>query len=40
MGQNEKFRNAFKILTVKPTEKIPVERPWGRWEDKMKIDLK
>jgi hypothetical protein len=34
----EEGRNAFKILTGKPTEKRPLGRPRCRWEDN--IDLK
>ena len=32
--------NAFKVLTGKPTENIPLGRPRRRWEDGIRIDLK
>jgi len=32
-------RSAFKILTDKPTEKRPLDRPRRRWEDNIKMDL-
>ena len=32
-------RNAFKILTVKPTGKRPLERPRRRWEDNIRMGL-
>ena len=35
----KEVRSAFKILTGKPTEKIPVERPRRRWEDNIRMDL-
>ena len=36
----EEGRNAFKILTKKPTEKRPLWRPRCRWEDNMREDFK
>ena len=33
-------RSAFKILTDKPTGKIPLGRPWRRLEDNIRTDLK
>ena len=33
-------RNAFKILTGKPTGKRPLGRPRRRWEDDIRMDLK
>ena len=36
----EERRNAFKILTGTPTRKRPLGRPWRRWEDSIRIDLK
>ena len=33
-------RNAFKILTAKPTENRPFGRPRHRWEDNIRMDLK
>ena len=32
-------RSALKILTGKPTGKIPLGRPRRRWEDNIRIDL-
>ena len=36
----EEGRNAFKILTGKPTGKRPLRRPSCRWEDNIRMDLK
>jgi len=36
----EEGRSALKILTGTPAGKRPVERPRGRWEDNIRIDLK
>ena len=33
-------RNAFKILSGKPTGKIPSVRPRRRWEDNVTMELK
>jgi len=35
----EESRSAFKILTGKPTGKIPLWRPRRRWEDNIRMDL-
>ena len=35
----EDVRNAFKMLTGKPTGKIPLGRPRRRWEDNIRMDL-
>ena len=35
----EEGRSAFKMLTGKPTEKRPLERPRHRWEDNIRMDL-
>ena len=35
----EEGRNAFKILTGKPTGKRPLGRPRRRWEDNIRINL-
>jgi hypothetical protein len=35
----EEDRSAFKILTGKPTGKIPLGRPRHRWEDNIEIDF-
>ena len=32
-------RNAFKVLTGKPTGKRPLGRPRRRWEDNIRMDL-
>ena len=34
----EEGRSAFKILTGKPTGKIPLGRPRRRWEDNIRLD--
>ena len=39
VARMEKGRSAFKILTGKPTGKIPLGRPRRRWEDNIRIDL-
>ena len=36
----EEGRSAFKMLTGKPTGKIPLGRPRRRWEDIIIMDLK
>ena len=35
----EEGRNAFKILTGKPTGKRLLERPRSRWEDNIRMDI-
>ena len=35
----EEGRSAIKILTGKPTRKIPLGRPRRRWEDNIRINL-
>ena len=35
----EEGRNAFKILTGKPTGKRPLSMPRRRWEDNIRMDL-
>ena len=35
----EESRNAFEVLTGKPTGKRPLGRPWRRWEDNISMDL-
>ena len=35
----EEGRSAFKILTGKPTGKIPLGRPSRRWEENIRMDL-
>ena len=36
----EEGRRVFKLLTGKPTEKIPLGRPRRRWKDNIRMDLK
>ena len=36
----EEGRSAFKMLTGKPTGKIPLEGLRRRWEDNIRMDLK
>ena len=38
-SQNEEGRSDFKMLTVKPTGKIPLARLRRRWEDNIRMDL-
>ena len=33
-------RSAFKILTGKPIGKILLGRPWRRWEDNIRMDIR
>ena len=39
VARMEEGRSAFKILTGKPTGKIPLGRPRRRWEDNIRMDL-
>ena len=39
VARMEEGRSAFKILTGKPTGKIPLGRPRLRWEDNIRMDL-
>jgi hypothetical protein len=39
LARMEKGRSAFKILTGKPTEMIPLGRCRRRWEDNIRMDL-
>ena len=39
VARMEEGRSAFKILTVKPTGKIPLGRPRRIWEDNIRMDL-
>ena len=39
VARMEEGRSAFKILTVKPTGKIPLARPRHRWEDNIRMNL-
>jgi hypothetical protein len=34
------IRNAYNILVGKPKGKKPFGRPWYRWENKIRIDLR
>ena len=36
----EEVRSAFKTLTGTPAGKSNLERPRGRWEDNIRMDLK
>ena len=36
----EEGRSAFKILSGKPTGKIPLGKPRRRWEDNIRMDVK
>jgi len=38
--QIKESKGAFKMLTVKSTEKGDLKRPSRRWEDNFRIDLK
>ena len=39
VARREEGRSSFKILTGKPTGKIPLGRPRRRWEDNIRIEL-
>ena len=39
VARMEEGRSAFKMLTGKPTGKIPLGRPRRRWEDNIRMDL-
>ena len=36
----EQFRNAYRVLVVKPGSKGPLGRPRRRWEDTIEMDLR
>jgi hypothetical protein len=36
----EEKRDAYKILVGKREGKIPLGRPWHRWEDNIRMDLR
>ena len=40
VARMEEGRSAFKMITEKPTGKIPLRRPRHRWEDNIRMDLK
>ena len=40
VARMEEGRNAFKILTGKPTGNKPLRRPRRRWEDNIRMNLK
>ena len=40
VARMEEGRSAFKILTGKPTRKVPLGRPRRRWEDNIRMNLK
>jgi hypothetical protein len=33
-------RNVYRVLVGKPERKRPLGRPWSRWEDGIKMDLR
>jgi hypothetical protein len=33
-------RDAYRVLVVRPEGRRPLGRPWRRWEDNIKMDLK
>jgi hypothetical protein len=35
-----KGRGVYRVLVGKPEGKRPLEKPWRRWEDNIKMDLK
>jgi hypothetical protein len=39
-SRSGKVGNAYTILVGKSNRKISLERPWRRWEDMVKMDLK
>jgi hypothetical protein len=39
LTRKEEGRSAFKILTGKPTGKIPLGRPRRRWEDNIRMHI-
>ena len=40
VAKMEEGRSAFNILTGTPTGKRPLGRPWCRWKDNIRIDVK
>ena len=40
VARTKENRSVFKILVGKPTGKSPLGRPWSRWEDNIRMDLK
>ena len=40
VAKMEEGRSLFKILTSKPTEKMPLGRPRRRWKYNIRMDLK
>ena len=40
VARMEEGRNAFKLLTGTSAGKRSLGRPWRRWEDKIRMDLK
>ena len=40
IARMEEGRSAFKLLSGKPTGKIPLGSPRHRWEDTIRMDLK
>ena len=33
-------RGVYRVLVRKPEGKRPLERPWSRWEDNIKLDIR
>jgi hypothetical protein len=33
-------RKVYKVLAGNPVEKRPLGRPWSRWEDGIRVDLR
>ena len=40
IARMDQSRNAYRILVGKPEGKRPLGRPWRRWEDNIKMDLR
>ena len=40
VARMEQSRNAYRVLVGKPEGKKPLGRPWRRWEDNIKMDLR
>ena len=36
----EEGKSALKLLTCKPRIKLPLRRPWRKWEDPIRMDIK
>ena len=40
VARMEQFRNAYRVLVVKPESKRPLGRPIRKWEDNIKMELR